>query len=133
MDKLPTRTATTLKLRVMKSPSNVRKRIAKDIANIECLSQRILRGYVRRISEDCVEVFVVSEPATEMVLAPLFVPFFQKWPVDFPSIEFNEISHDDVDFLYESKFQIIQTKGEPDTYSCFWEPNEEAFTIVSRI
>ena len=52
---LPPRTASSVKFRIMIGPYNIRKRVAADIVDIERRTGTILRGYVSRSSNECVE------------------------------------------------------------------------------
>ena len=133
INSLPRRTATTLKFRITSPPHHIRRKVARDIFNIEIQSQRQFRGYVQRLSRESVEVVLVTPQTTENILAPILAEFFLNWQVDTNSIGFEEINYSEVKFLKEDKFQIIQSNGEPEGYSNFFESPDDAFTIVSSI
>lgn len=121
-----------MKLRVVKAPNQVRKKLAQDVAKLENESGLLLRGYARRTEANYVEVVLVTNQTTEAELATALVGFIQKWKVDAESIVFEERNLEDAHFLNESKFKVVQANGEPEGFSNFFEDND-AFTVVSSL
>jgi len=117
----------------MKGPRNVRRRVACDIVEIERQTSTILRGYVRRISTEYVEVVLVTAPTTEKDFARLMSPFILRWPqVDIENIRFEQSNVVDAHFLDSARFQVLQGNGEPEGYSNFFEETD-AFSVVSSL
>ena len=118
----------------MKAPKNLRRKIAQNSFTIEEQTGILLRGYVRRTHNEYVEVvLVVHSSITEGECASALVHFCRRWPVDLNSMQFEEGNVTEAWFLDEPKFQVIQSSGEPEGYSSFFDHDDETFTVVSSI
>jgi hypothetical protein len=94
----------------------------------------LFRGFVRRREVGFVEVVLVTLANTlEATLVDILGGLLLRWKVDLNELRFEQENTEFAHFLYESKFQVIQDKAQPQNFSNFYDEADDNYTVVSSL
>ena len=107
----PARSCSTVSCRILKQPRKVRLAFCRSIEAMEKLLSTKFRGYIRRQSNEQLDVFVVTEACTERDLGPLWRLLRDQFVVNLSEAIFDETNFKDV-ILLDKRFTAIYQHGQ---------------------
>jgi hypothetical protein len=133
---IPPPKCTILSFRIVNPPHQIRRKFAKDIVKLNNSNSvgLLFRGFVRRREVGFVEVVLVTLANTlEATLVNILGGLLFRWKVDLNELRFEQENTEFAHFLYESKFQVIQDKAQPQNFSNFYDEADDNYTVVSSL